>query len=180
MSDHDPLAYGHHGQSESARANDGARGLVGDTFKFLRDSYKSHQTPSHQPQSHQSQPYSGSAAGYYGASSGPSAPSHGSTSSRPDKLGGFLDKIEGTVANLGSEFVGRLGTAIDPQAYTEYGPQRPRTDNRFGSFAPPRPDNDVKWYVDGFNYFYAVSRALESARESVWILDCEFSFLTEY
>ena len=43
--------------------------------------------------------------------------------------------------------------------------------NRYGSFASPKNGNDVKWYVDGCSYFWAVSRALEGARESIWILD---------
>ena len=44
-------------------------------------------------------------------------------------------------------------------------------DNRFHSFAPPRTANDVKWFVDGCGYFWAVSVAIEEARESIWILD---------
>jgi phosphatidylserine/phosphatidylglycerophosphate/cardiolipin synthase-like enzyme len=44
-------------------------------------------------------------------------------------------------------------------------------DNRFHSFAPPRTGNDAKWFVDGCGYFWAVSVALEEARESIWILD---------
>ncbi|KAF2723750.1 phospholipase D/nuclease [Polychaeton citri CBS 116435] len=43
--------------------------------------------------------------------------------------------------------------------------------HRFQSFAPQREGNDVKWYVDGCGYMYAVSVALEQARESIWILD---------
>ena len=39
------------------------------------------------------------------------------------------------------------------------------------SFASEKGGNDVKWYVDGCGYFWAVSMALESARESIWILD---------
>ncbi|KAA8913095.1 hypothetical protein FN846DRAFT_772614 [Sphaerosporella brunnea] len=46
-----------------------------------------------------------------------------------------------------------------------------RTGNRFESFAPVRNGNGVKWYVDGKDYMYAVSVALEKARESIWILD---------
>ncbi|KAH8724087.1 hypothetical protein GQ44DRAFT_709134 [Phaeosphaeriaceae sp. PMI808] len=45
------------------------------------------------------------------------------------------------------------------------------TGHRFMSFAPERHGNDTKWYVDGCSYMYAVSIALERARESVWILD---------
>ncbi|CAG8956486.1 hypothetical protein HYFRA_00003872 [Hymenoscyphus fraxineus] len=44
-------------------------------------------------------------------------------------------------------------------------------DNRFHSFAPARHGNDAKWYVDGCGYMWAVSVALEEARESIWILD---------
>lgn len=43
--------------------------------------------------------------------------------------------------------------------------------HRFQSFAPQRTGNQAKWYVDGCGYFWAVSVALEQARESVWILD---------
>lgn len=43
--------------------------------------------------------------------------------------------------------------------------------NRFESFAPPRTSNEAKWYVDGCGYMWAVSVAIEEARESIWILD---------
>ncbi len=97
---------------------------------------------------------------------------------KEDKLSGFLGKIQGTVTDLGTEVAQTLGTAIDPQAYAQYGPSKPNTEHRFGSFAPPREHNDVKWYVDGCSYFWAVSRALENARESIWILDCKFGLLS--
>lgn len=77
------------------------------------------------------------------------------------------------MTDYGSEFATKIGTAIDPQAYAQYG-ANPNTNTRFNSFAPPRENNDVKWYVDGCSYFWAVSRALENARESIWILDCKF------
>ena len=51
------------------------------------------------------------------------------------------------------------------------------SENRFDSFAAPRENNDIKWFVDGCGYMWAVSKALENARESIWILDCEFPFL---
>lgn len=91
-------------------------------------------------------------------------------------MSGLLGKVQGTVAGFGSDFAQRIGTALDPQAYAEYGqPSKPQSQHRFGSFAPDRQGNDVKWYVDGCSYFYAVSRALETARESIWILDCKFA-----
>lgn len=43
--------------------------------------------------------------------------------------------------------------------------------HRFESFAPPRDDNKIKWYVDGRDYFWAVSVALEKAKETIYIED---------
>ncbi|KAH6607433.1 phospholipase D/nuclease [Trichoderma cornu-damae] len=42
--------------------------------------------------------------------------------------------------------------------------------NRFQSFAAPSSGN-VKWFVDGCSYFWAVSEALQRAEESIYILD---------
>ncbi|KAJ2994214.1 hypothetical protein NUW58_g1618 [Xylaria curta] len=44
------------------------------------------------------------------------------------------------------------------------------TSHRFQSFSPQTSGN-AKWYVDGASYFWAVSMALEEARESIYILD---------
>ncbi|GAB1316674.1 hypothetical protein MFIFM68171_06884 [Madurella fahalii] len=44
------------------------------------------------------------------------------------------------------------------------------TAHRYGSFAP-QSSGHAKWYVDGASYFWAVSIALEEARESIYILD---------
>ncbi|KAF2639655.1 phospholipase D/nuclease [Massarina eburnea CBS 473.64] len=43
--------------------------------------------------------------------------------------------------------------------------------HRFNSFAPEREGNLVKWYVDGRDYFWAVSEALENAKETIYIED---------
>lgn len=43
--------------------------------------------------------------------------------------------------------------------------------NRYKSFAPPRTGNNAKWYVDGCTYMWAISMALENAKESIFILD---------
>ena len=45
------------------------------------------------------------------------------------------------------------------------------SNNRYASSAPVRQSNDAKWYVDGCGYMWAVSMAIEEARESIWILD---------
>ncbi|KAI9893599.1 MAG: hypothetical protein M1814_006395 [Vezdaea aestivalis] len=43
--------------------------------------------------------------------------------------------------------------------------------HRFQSFAPEHDSNNVKWYVDGRDYFWAVSIALERAKETIYIAD---------
>merc|ERR1712225_61483 len=43
--------------------------------------------------------------------------------------------------------------------------------HRFESFAPERPGNNIKWYVDGRDYYWAVSIALENAKETIYIED---------
>lgn len=43
--------------------------------------------------------------------------------------------------------------------------------HRYKSFADVREGNDVKWYIDGHDYFWALSEILEEARETIWILD---------
>ncbi|GAA5896328.1 uncharacterized protein JCM6883_006870 [Sporobolomyces salmoneus] len=46
-----------------------------------------------------------------------------------------------------------------------------RSGHRFESFAGPREGNEVKWYISGHDYFYALSELLENAKETIWILD---------
>ncbi|KAK5112389.1 hypothetical protein LTR62_004352 [Meristemomyces frigidus] len=43
--------------------------------------------------------------------------------------------------------------------------------HRFQSFAPERDGNRIKWYIDGRDYFHAVSVALERAKETIYIED---------
>lgn len=43
--------------------------------------------------------------------------------------------------------------------------------HRFQSFAPERDGNKIKWYIDGQDYFYAVSVQLERAKETIYICD---------
>ncbi|KAF2213352.1 hypothetical protein CERZMDRAFT_97009 [Cercospora zeae-maydis SCOH1-5] len=43
--------------------------------------------------------------------------------------------------------------------------------HRFQSFAPERDGNLIKWYIDGRDYFHAVSVALERAQETIYIAD---------
>ncbi|RMZ81223.1 hypothetical protein DV737_g2706, partial [Chaetothyriales sp. CBS 132003] len=43
--------------------------------------------------------------------------------------------------------------------------------HRFKSFFPERENNKIKWYVDGRDYFWAVSVGLENAKEIIYIED---------
>jgi phospholipase D1/2 len=43
--------------------------------------------------------------------------------------------------------------------------------HRYESFAPITQGNEVKWYVDARDYFWAVSIALENAKEVIYIED---------
>lgn len=43
--------------------------------------------------------------------------------------------------------------------------------HQFHSFAPVREGNKIKWYVDARDYLWAVSVALENAKESIYIAD---------
>ncbi|XP_053473564.1 phospholipase D1-like [Ictalurus furcatus] len=40
-----------------------------------------------------------------------------------------------------------------------------------GCFAPPRPNSDTKWYVNGSGYFADLADALENAKEEIFITD---------
>ena len=79
------------------------------------------------------------------------------------------DKLKGSQASSGQGQQGEQATTTQggaPGSVSATGSQ-----NRFQSFAPERDGNDIKWYVDGCSYMWAVSVALERARESIWILD---------
>ncbi|KGO65539.1 Phospholipase D family [Penicillium italicum] len=183
MSNQDDLAYGGYYQGAERGSGDGSRGL-GDTFKKLRDTYKSHGSSHGQvnqtnnPSGYQDQSYPTQTEPQYGydqqsqnTGGQHQNPNYHGKPQKEDKLASFLGKLQGTVTEFGSEFAQKIGTTLDPQAYADYGPSKPNAEHRFGSFAPPREHNDAKWYVDGCSYFWAVSRALENARESIWILD---------
>jgi phospholipase D1/2 len=75
--------------------------------------------------------------------------------------------------------VGKLGNLFnrnhrhdeDHEKRTDAKRMKIRNSNRFNSFAPERDGNNVKWYVDGLDYFYAVSVALDQAKETIYLAD---------
>ncbi len=155
----DPLAYGDYPGSSRGRLQEGGevdegaegeRGLIGDTYRKVRDKYMPQQDNSNQ-----------------------SNPSGG--------LGSFLfGKLQDVVQEIGSGIDQKLGGAGPKHSHTHAGAQcddgaHNASQHRYGSFAAQRNGNDAKWYVDGCGYMWAVSRALERASESIWILDCKDS-----
>ncbi|KAH8588831.1 hypothetical protein B0O99DRAFT_524292 [Bisporella sp. PMI_857] len=79
----------------------------------------------------------------------------------------FLDKLKDKFDDLQTH----LGDEPEEVAHHEEEHIHTTTGNRFHSFAPQRTGNSAKWYVDGCSYMWAVSVAIEEARESIWILD---------
>lgn len=75
--------------------------------------------------------------------------------------------------------IGKLENVINPnhrhdeahEKATDEKRKRIGEEHRFGSFAPERDGNRIKWYVDGRDYFWAVSVALERAKETIYIED---------
>ncbi|KAF2087356.1 phospholipase D/nuclease [Saccharata proteae CBS 121410] len=91
-------------------------------------------------------------------------------------MSGFFHKLHDAVEGLVGggdhhEEESHEQSAQSEQPAPEKEDQPKYADHRFLSFAPPRHDNDIKWFVDACGYMYAVSLALERAKESVWILD---------
>ena len=147
----DPLAYGHFHPGNAAGEDDtyeeSDRGMIGDTYRRFVGN----------------------------ASQGGSQQSGGLVSS-------IFRKIHERVQELGSEVEHRVAGSEVIHSHTHAGAQcadgsHDYTQHRYGSFAAERKGNDIKWYVDGCGYMWAVSRALEQARESIWILDCKLSHL---
>lgn len=75
--------------------------------------------------------------------------------------------------------MGKLGNLVNPnhrhdeehEKETDEKRSRIAESHRFDSFAPEREGNDIKWYVDGRDYFWAVSVALDRAKETIYIAD---------
>lgn len=102
---------------------------------------------------------------------------------KPASSGGMsflFDKLHGAVHGVGAELKDRLAGPEETHGHTHPsgqcsdGTHDHHAENRFFSFAPQREGNDIKWYVDACGYMWAVSIALEQARESIWILDCTY------
>lgn len=170
----DHLAYGDYHPPNTqdvgeAEHQDTDRGLFGDIYQNLRSRYQPPQSglntaPINRPQDPGHNYPSTSTA-----SDGSSKPSFGMLGSS------IFNKVHHAVHGLGAEVTERLTGRKTPTPEVPAGQTEDASLHRYGSFARPNGGDDVKWYVDGCGYMWAVSRALEQATESIWILDCEFN-----
>jgi len=90
----------------------------------------------------------------------------------------FIDKVKAGFERLEGRLHTTKKTPVQIQikhSHTDLGDAchalHTGTDNRFHSFAPQRCGNEAKFFIDGCGYFWAVSVALQEAKESIWILD---------
>ena len=87
----------------------------------------------------------------------------------------ILGKAHRMVHEFGTEIAGKIsGEDIHSHTHNDANCTDGfhNSPHRYASFAGERDRNDAKWYIDGCGYMWAVSVAIEQARESIWILDC--------
>ncbi|KAL8767625.1 MAG: hypothetical protein Q9194_005928 [Teloschistes cf. exilis] len=151
----DPLAYGEYHDRPPNEGEEeyegGDRGLIGDTYRKIRGRYAGRGT-SGQP------------------------PPNGGPDQGSGLVSGLFNTIHSAVHDIGSELQQKVAGRGKTSSHTHSSPFcdqgiHDTAQNRYGSFATQRSGNDIKWFVDGCGYMWAVSRALEQARESIWILD---------
>lgn len=196
--DDDALAYGNdYAQSRGSGGQAGTeRWVLGDTYRKFKSEYDKYKTPSSQNYGYSgsgtSQQYygqQGPATGYAqpGQPAYPGGPPTQQPQGKPDLGTKLLGTLHDTIHSIGSDIVSLLGpdgkpsqsssspSGQQPQGQSVHpaysNPSAPPGENRFDSFAAEKPGNEAKWYVDGCGYFWAVSQALEQARETIWILD---------
>ena len=89
---------------------------------------------------------------------------------------GLLDQVSRTAQEIGSKVSDKI-KETEVHSHTHLSAHCTdgyhSSPHRYMSFAPQRDGNLAKWFVDGCGYMWAVSVALEQARESIWILDCK-------
>lgn len=170
--------YSSSGSNQAYYGQQGQNATTGQPQSSYYGQQGQNQTPQ---QSYYSPP--GSSAGQPAYPGGPPSQQPGG---KPDMASKLFGALQNTVQNIGSDVQHLIDPSHKPP--TQYGnqpsgqigstyanmpagPGQPAVKNRFDAFASEKPGNDVKWYVDGCGYFWAVSQALERAKHSIWILD---------
>ncbi|KAF1815108.1 phospholipase D/nuclease [Eremomyces bilateralis CBS 781.70] len=175
----DDLAYGeYHGQG----GEESSRHFIGDVFHRLRgtkpDSEYSHEAAQTQTPPGSTTPYDPHLIDPNPTTVG-NIQSHDPPAQSSSTMSSLFGKVHQAVHGVGAQIKDKINTLGDNQtvhAHTSVDGQcsdgaHSNSRHRFHSFAPQREGNELKWYVDGCNYMWAVSVAIEQARESIWILD---------
>lgn len=127
-------------------------------------------------------------SGQSGQPAYPGGPPQQKPQGKPDLADKVLGGLLGSITSIGHDVQSMIGGSssqkpnyaqasqqgYQPGLQTNLQTQTAsgHTNHRFDStFAGPKQGNDVKWYVDGCSYMWAVSQALENARQTIWILD---------
>ncbi|KAF2140782.1 uncharacterized protein K452DRAFT_359777 [Aplosporella prunicola CBS 121167] len=169
------LAYGEYHGSDG---EEGERGFIGDIGRH----FLGRQRPGADQQPAYNHPHSSNVSG--------GSASHSFSRPTPTGMSSFFHKVHEGLHDLKESFTGGGDEGQQQQEQQQHneggnegeynaagaGQQQGQgdgnhSDHRFLSFAPQRHDNDIKWFVDACGYMWAVSEALEKARESIWILD---------
>ncbi|XP_014560613.1 hypothetical protein COCVIDRAFT_34248 [Bipolaris victoriae FI3] len=146
----DDLAYGEYNAQEG---QEGDRGLIGDMGRRFGFGKKENT----QPQSSSSQQGGGGGMSFF--------------KKLHDPLHDFVSDLKDAISGDDNNNQQKPPAGTSEQTGQSVAAQEYHQQHRFSSFAPERHGNETKWYVDGCSYMYAVSIALERAKESIWILD---------
>ncbi|KAI9716354.1 MAG: hypothetical protein M1812_005419 [Candelaria pacifica] len=175
----DSLAYGD--PPEDWPEDSSERGILGDTYRRLRGRYSQQQQYDSGTSTGNYPTQSSQQGGYntYGGYNQPSQSSNQPYNTQTSSAGGMaslFDRFHDVLHGIGSDINQAISGQGPTHSHTHAGADcgdgvHDHSSHRFGSFAGERDGNDVKWFVDGCSYMWAVSRALEQASESIWILD---------
>ncbi|KAJ9099791.1 hypothetical protein QFC21_003789 [Naganishia friedmannii] len=98
----------------------------------------------------------------------PHRPGHGSLRGQ---IGHLRDKLEDVAISVYTTYNSRHRHDEAHEQELDAKLEAIRDQHRFRSFAPVRPGNVVKFHIDGKDYFWAMSEAIDAATESIFIMD---------
>ncbi|KAJ9108157.1 hypothetical protein QFC20_003518 [Naganishia adeliensis] len=98
----------------------------------------------------------------------PKKPGHGSLRGQ---IGHLRDKLEDVAISVYTTYNSRHRHDEKHEQELDAKLEAIRDQHRFRSFAPIREGNVVKFHIDGKDYFWAMSEVIDSAKESIFIMD---------
>lgn len=98
----------------------------------------------------------------------PKKPGHGSLRGQ---IGHLRNKLEDVAISVYTTYNSRHRHDEAHEQELDAKLEAIRDQHRFRSFAPIREGNVVKFHIDGKDYFWAMSEVIDSAKESIFIMD---------